>query len=126
MENEMLRSQETEVTLKSVTEIEELAEEILVDRAQIVDYDKKRNSNREALRAIKKEPENKHWFCIGNNFIKVSHDHCKNILSKDQTFMDNEIKKLHSGLKPKVSKLHELEGRPSVKGFDLKSSSLYG
>ena len=126
MENEMLRSQSTEVTLKAVTEIEELAEEILVDRAQIVDYDKKRNSNREALWAIKKQPENKHWFCIENNFIKVSHNHCKDILEKDQTFMDNEIKKLNSGLKPKVYKLHELEGRPNVKGFDLKSSSLYG
>ena len=117
----MLNSQTTESTLKTVTEIEELAEEILVDRAQIIDYDKKRNSNREALRAIKKQPENKHWFCIGNSFIKVTHDHCQNILEKDQSYMDNEIKRLHIGLKPKVSKLFELEGRPDVKGFDLKS-----
>ena len=126
MENEMLSSQKTEVTLKAVTEIEELAEEVLVDRAQIVDYDKKRNSNREALRAIKKQPQSKHWFCIGNSFIKVSHNHCKNILDKDETFMDEEIKRLHTGLKPKVIKIHELEGRPDVKGFDLKSSTLYG
>ena len=123
MENDLLNSQITEMTLKTVTEIEELAEEILVDRAQIVDYDKKRNSNREAQRAIKKNPQNKHWFCMGNNFIKLTHGHCQDILNEDQEFMDNEIKRLHDGLKPKVTKLHELEGRPDVKGFDLKSSN---
>jgi len=121
--NEMLSSQMTELTLKTVTEIEELAEEILVDRAQIVDYDRKRNNNREALTAIKKEPANKHWFCIGNSFIKISHEHSKSILQNDQNFMDKEISMLQDGLKPKVCKLHELEGRSDVKGFNLKGAN---
>lgn len=117
----MLNSRVTELTLKTVTEIEELAEEIMVDRAQMVDYDKKRNSNREALSALKNQPRDKHWFCFGNTFLKLSHDHSKEILEKDQKFMNGEMKKIQDGLKPKVQKLHELEGRPDVKGFELKS-----
>jgi len=37
----------------------------------------------------------------------------------DQKNLDEEITRLREDLKPKVSKLHELEGLPEVKGFDL-------
>ena len=122
MENDdMLQSQVAELTLKTVSEIEELAEEILTDRAQIIDYDKKRNGNREALNAVKNNPNNKQWFCVGNMFLKIPEEQVKEIIIKDQKIIDEEMDKLRKNLKPKVAKLHELEGLEEVKGFDLKS-----
>lgn len=103
----MIPRKVTELTLKT--------------KSQIIDCDKKRNSNREALQELKKTEDNKHWFCIGNLFLKVPISNTVYMLQKDQETLDNEVKKIHNGLKPKVKKLHELEGLPDVKGFDLTS-----
>lgn len=116
----MLQGQVAELTLKTISEIEELAEEILTDRAQIIDYDKKRNDNREAINAIKDNPSKKQWFCVGNLFIKIPEEQAKQILVEDQQKIEAEMNKLRNSLKPKVKKLHELEGLQEVKGFDLK------
>ena len=116
----MLQGQVAELTLKTISEIEELAEEILTDRAQIIDYDKKRNGNREAINAIKDNSSKKQWFCVGNLFIKIPEEQAKQILVEDQQKIEAEMNKLRNNLKPKVKKLHELEGLPEVKGFDLK------
>uniref|UniRef100_A0A8B9CY53 Uncharacterized protein n=1 Tax=Anser brachyrhynchus TaxID=132585 RepID=A0A8B9CY53_9AVES len=43
--------------LRYLAEVEELAEDVLAARQQIVDLDVKRNRNREALRALHKDPE---------------------------------------------------------------------
>ena len=119
-EDGMLQSRVAELTLSTVTEIEELAEEILTDRAHIISCDKKRNANREALRAIKVNPCEKRWVCFGNLFIKLSNDHSVSLIKNDQEFLEKELSKVHDALKPKVKKLHNLEGLPDVKGFDLK------
>lgn len=116
----MLQGQVAELTLKTISEIEELAEEILTDRAQIIDYDKKRNGNREAISAIKDNSSKKQWFCVGNLFIKIPEEQAKQILVEDQQKIEAEMNKLRNNLKPKVKKLHELEGLQEVKGFDLK------
>lgn len=118
-EDGMLQSQVTELTLRTVTEIEELAEEILTDRAQIIDYDKKRNSNREALNALKSNIETKQWICFGNLFLKIQHENVVKTIDDEQKELNREINKIHQELKPKLKKLHELEGLEDVKGFDL-------
>ena len=111
-----------EISLKVMAEVEELADEIMTDRAQIVDCDKKRNANREALRALRKNPDNdKEWFCIGNLFVKLSHDTAVSIIEEDQVAINQQSNKLQDELKPKVKTLHELEGRDGAKGFDLKN-----
>ncbi|KAJ7337047.1 p53 and DNA damage-regulated protein 1 [Desmophyllum pertusum] len=115
-------------TLQRFAELEELAQEIMEDKQQIVELDKKRNTNREALRALKredrsgaiKEPSStKSWVCFGNMFIKLPSTNVQAMLQQDQRNLDEEISRLRKDLKPKVSKLHELEGLPEVKGFDL-------
>lgn len=88
----------------------------------IVELDKRRNTNREAERALKKldtKLASKSWVCIGNIFVKLPNSHVEEMLQQDHKSLDVEISKLRSDLKPKVSKLHELEGLPEVKGFDL-------
>lgn len=112
----------TSVSLQKFTELEELAEEIIEDKHQIVELDKRRNTNREAERALKKldtKLASKSWVCIGNIFVKLPNSHVQEMLQQDHKSLDVEISKLRSDLKPKVSKLHELEGLPEVKGFDL-------
>ncbi|XP_064238378.1 p53 and DNA damage-regulated protein 1 isoform X1 [Aotus nancymaae] len=48
-------SPEAERVLRYLVEVEELAEEVLADKRQIVDLDTKRNQNREGLRALQKD-----------------------------------------------------------------------
>ena len=117
----LMQSLSTELSIKTITEIEELAEEIMTDKAQIIDCDKKRNSNREALRTLKSSCANKEWFCIGNLFIKVSRNTSVKILEDDQTLLDEQTQQIQNGLKAKIKTLHQLEGRQDVKGFDLKN-----
>ena len=123
MDDHLLQKRFTEQTLHTVAEIEELAEEILTDRAQIIDCDKKRNSNREALRALNKTPSGgKEWVCYGNLFMKIPNKQAVDLIENDQNKLEKEITTLHDGLKPKVKKLHELEGLPDVSGYDLKAA----
>ena len=111
-----------EISLKVMAEIEELADEIMTDRAQMVDCDKKRNANREALHALKRTHGNeKEWFCVGNLFLKLSHSTVENIIEEDQMALNKQSKKLQEELKPKVKTLHKLEGRGGAEGFDLKN-----
>jgi len=114
----------TSHALQRFSELEELAQEIMEDKHQIVELDKKRNTNREALRALKKEDSSglktsKSWVCFGNMFLKLPNSNIQSMLQQDQKNLDEEIGRLRKDLKPKVSKLHELEGLPEVKGFDL-------
>merc|ERR1711872_970139 len=93
--NNMEQSMAAEISLKVMAEVEELADEILTDKAQIVDCDKKRNANREALRALKKNADNdKEWFCIGNLFVKLSHSAAVDIIENDQIALNEQSKKL--------------------------------
>ncbi|XP_068696866.1 p53 and DNA damage-regulated protein 1-like isoform X2 [Montipora foliosa] len=112
------------ISLQKFTELEELAEEIMGDKHQIVELDKRRNTNREAIRVLTKMDAKfakKSWVCIGNIFVKLPNSHAHEMLQQDQKNLDGEISNLREDLKPKVSKLHELEGLPEVKGFDLTS-----
>ncbi|CAB3985868.1 p53 and DNA damage-regulated 1-like [Paramuricea clavata] len=113
----------TGTMLVNLSEIEELAEEIMADKEQIKNLDHRRNTNREALNALKKckgeTSSNKSWMCLGGMFIKYPTANVSEILSKDQEELDAEIKNVRDGLKIKVSKLHQLEGSKAPKGFDL-------
>ena len=118
----LMQSMATEISIKVMTEIEELADEIMTDHAQIIDCDRKRNANREALRILRNKPTSrKEWFCVGNLFLKLAHDTTVNIIEDNQLYLDKESKKIQDELKPKVKTLHELEGKDDVKGFDLKN-----
>ncbi|XP_031569390.1 p53 and DNA damage-regulated protein 1-like [Actinia tenebrosa] len=122
MADEVLLHRFTSHSLDKFAEIEELASEILSDREQIVELDRKRNSNREALRALKKKSQGeKSWVCFGNTFMKLSDSKTKEMLEQDQKNVNEELENLRKELKPKVAKLHELEGLPEVKGFNLSS-----
>ncbi|XP_026578827.1 p53 and DNA damage-regulated protein 1 isoform X2 [Pseudonaja textilis] len=92
-----MAGEDPDFVLRYLAEVEALAEEVMAARQQIVDLNQKRNQNREALRALNKE-----------------------LNSADQELLEEEIAKLQEELKVKVSNLMEAQGKPELKGYDLK------
>ncbi|XP_059115668.1 p53 and DNA damage-regulated protein 1 isoform X2 [Peromyscus eremicus] len=88
----------------------------------IVDLDTKRNQNREGLRALQKDLSISEdvMVCFGNMFIKMPHPKTKEMIQKDQEHLDKEIERLRNQLKVKVNRLFEAQGKPELKGFNLK------
>ncbi|XP_077109175.1 p53 and DNA damage-regulated protein 1 [Ranitomeya variabilis] len=117
----MEKYEEPEAVLAYLQEVEKKAEDVLVDRRQIVDLDLKRNQNREALRALGRDPSHSGpvTVCFGNMFIKLPKDKTKQMIEKDQEQLDVEIQNLRSQLKVKVNELYEAQGKPELKGFNL-------
>ncbi|TMS19231.1 p53 and DNA damage-regulated protein 1 [Larimichthys crocea] len=111
--------------LEHLTLVEEAAEEVLTARQQIVDLDTKRNRNREALNALNNEVSDseKVKVCFGNMFIKFPKSKTKDMIQKDQEQLDKEINDLRKGLKAKVNRLNEMQGKPELRGYNLSPLS---
>ncbi|KAM9589496.1 p53 and DNA damage-regulated protein 1 isoform 1-T1 [Trichechus inunguis] len=118
-------SPEAQRVLRYLVEVEELAEEVLSNKRQIVDLDTKRNQNREALRALQRDLSVSEdvMVCFGSMFIKMPHPQTKEMIEKDQAHLDSEIEKLRKQLKLKVNRLFEAQGKPELKGFNLNPLS---
>ena len=109
-------------------EVELAAEEVLSDKREIVDLDRKRNLNREALRALDKScrshwkgEESKAWLAMGNSFLKLPARGAKSLLERDQVKLDSEINILRSDLKVKVNILMEKQGREEVQALGIRA-----
>jgi hypothetical protein len=86
--------------LVHLREIEETAEEVLSDKQEIVDLDRKRCENREAIRALisngteEVRPKSagtgevvkaqQCWLAMGNCFFKLPKDKAKDLLNKGE------------------------------------------
>lgn len=126
-----------------MTKAERLGEEVLTERAQMVELDRRRNANREALAALRKADRDaagqhassgssssssmKHWVCLGDVFMRQPHASARQMLEDDQKRIEAELEALRSGIKRKSSTLCELD--PSIAdGSDVHRSfvSLHG
>ena len=71
-------------------EIEEAAEEVLSDKQEIVDLDRKRCQNREAIRAMDQHlnhaSSSSQWLAMGNCFFKLPQDKAKTLLQKGKVY----------------------------------------
>ncbi|XP_063003535.1 p53 and DNA damage-regulated protein 1 [Elgaria multicarinata webbii] len=114
--------QDPDFVLRYLAEVEALAEEVMAGRQQIVDLDQKRNQNREALRALNKETDasDKVMVCFGNMFVQLPKTKTQDMLQRDRDLLDEEIAKLRKELKVKVNRLLEAQGKPELKGYNLK------
>ncbi|XP_007910613.1 p53 and DNA damage-regulated protein 1 [Callorhinchus milii] len=114
-------AREAESVLRCLSRVEELAEEVLADKQQIIDLDLKRNQNREALRVLRNSinQSGNVMVCFGNMFIKLPKSRTKDMIQKDQEQLDKEIQQLRNQLRTKVNNLNEAQGKPELKGFDL-------
>ncbi|KAM9813418.1 p53 and DNA damage-regulated protein 1 [Neosynchiropus ocellatus] len=111
--------------LQYLAEVEEAAEDVLASKQQIVDLDTKRNRNREALNALKNELSDAEnvKVCLGSMFIKFPKSKTKEFIEKDQEQLDKEIHELRNGLKVKVNRLNEIQGKPELRGYNLSPLS---
>ncbi|XP_074661978.1 p53 and DNA damage-regulated protein 1-like [Tubulanus polymorphus] len=110
----------TDSVLNYLTQIEELAEDILVDKERLIDLDRRRQKTREATRAFRKDKSNdKQWICMGNMFFKFPKRDVSKMLDEDITELEKAIDNVNKGLKTKMEKLHGAEERESPRGFSL-------
>lgn len=72
----------TDKIVTCLTNLEEAAEDILTDRQTIIDLDRTRNGNREALRHLKGTSDKKSWIVMGNTFFKLETESVEDILKK--------------------------------------------
>ena len=75
-------------------EVEEMAEDVLSDKQEIVDLDRKRHANREALSALNKQAlgswkgeQTKTWVSLNNCFIQLPNATATKMLKKGKTYM---------------------------------------
>ncbi|KAI8148432.1 hypothetical protein BJV82DRAFT_592140 [Fennellomyces sp. T-0311] len=107
---------------------ERLADEILINKQAVIDYDRRRNANREGLGQLtrgKHKNEKKSWMMIGDMFVRMPAKDAKDYIEKDQKLLTEKIDAARQTMKQKAQ---QLEGY-DMKGFDLKgitSNDLYG
>ena len=116
--------------LAALADIELAAEDVLATKQEIIDLDRKRNSNREAIRALEKEAkshfkgsDSKSWLAMGNSFFRLPNRNAVDMLKADQKKLDISVNTLRSGLKDKVNILRDKEGKEELKGFGLVALS---
>ena len=75
--------------LNHLRELEEAAEHVLADKQEIIDLDRRRNSNREALSALDKSSkshwkgdESRTWLTMNNCFIQMKTGVAKDLVRK--------------------------------------------
>ncbi|XP_038606264.1 p53 and DNA damage-regulated protein 1 isoform X2 [Tachyglossus aculeatus] len=77
---------DTDRVLRYLGEVEELAEDVLSDKRQILNLHAKQNQNREALRALQKDPgpSEKVMVCLGNMFFHLPRERTKEMIEKGE------------------------------------------
>ncbi|XP_053208150.1 p53 and DNA damage-regulated protein 1-like [Panonychus citri] len=106
--------------IRLLEDIEKVGETIVNDKEMIVDFDRRRNKNREALRMIQKKDQKKVWLCFGNMFVQTLTEKGKHIIEKDQVHLDETINGLRDSIKESYDELRRLENKPVDDSFKLK------
>lgn len=139
-------NQTSQKVLEILKNSERVADQVLQNKQEIIELDKRRQSTREAIRDLNKNTESKVWITIGPILVKMEKTKGLDLLKKgeshfekkefyefffntnlfglflflDQQTIDIEINKLRSEQKVLVSKLREIECQAPLVGFDLK------
>ncbi|UXI23252.1 Blot13 allergen [Sarcoptes scabiei] len=99
---------ETEIhdVLDRLRESETIGESVLRDRSEIVQLDRIRQKNREALTALKKsDPNDSIYLCIGNMFIKHHNQRAQSLIQQEQKQIDEHLEKLYKQVKDNVASM---------------------
>ena len=111
--------------IERLTRAERLGEEVLAERRQMVELDRQRNQNREALAALRRMDRDaaasagvpaptKHWMCMGDVFLRRPHATTRQLLEEEQARIETELEGLRTSVTRKTSALCELD--PSIMG----------
>jgi hypothetical protein len=66
-------------------EVEVLGEEIVRDKQEVVALDRRRNQNREALRALQHQDCDKTWLTVGSLLVKMPVNKAKELLERGKS-----------------------------------------
>lgn len=143
-------NQASRKVLEILKDSERIADQVLQNKQEIVELDKRRQVTREAIRDLSKNDEKKVWITIGPILVKMEKEKACNLLKigvdefwilmffvmnltylfkllfssffaeTDQQTIDVEINKLRSEQKELVAKLRQVECQAPIVGFDLK------
>ncbi|KAJ2546497.1 hypothetical protein EV175_005578 [Coemansia sp. RSA 1933] len=117
------------------SKIEALAEDILTDKQLSIDYDRKRQENREALNKLRKKTKSVRpgsrlattTINMGDFFLDVPAAKAQSMVEGAQTELDGAINDVRQRLKKKVELLAQLEGDESkesiAKSMNLKAAN---
>ncbi|KAL7754506.1 hypothetical protein RI367_000491 [Sorochytrium milnesiophthora] len=113
--------------LQTQAQQELLAEQILTDQQSVVDYDRKRQSNREALQQLSRQTRGdtarpRAWINLGDLFIRLDAPVAQKMIEKDQRHLNVEIDRMREGIKEKAKELEVLQGGSTkvASQFDLR------
>lgn len=70
---------------------EKVADQILVNKQEIVNYDKKRQGNRESLREMKKSTEKKIWITVGSMLIEMERVEACKVIEKGEKLICHDF-----------------------------------
>jgi prefoldin subunit 5 len=106
---------------KTQSAVEVIGDEILQIRKNLVEFDRKRNQNREAIRfLLQDEGKKDRWVLVGSNFISLPKGTAKEVLQEEIEEIGKEIEKWNKILKEKMNEMARLEGSVSqAKDFEL-------
>lgn len=130
-------------SVQYLTEIEELAQDIMTEKETKLELSNAQNKYREAIRALQQTDRRKTWLKCGLVDVELPVDECKSFLEqgklifaihKENVFVyksisemkqtTTEINRLHSSIRAKLSKIRDLEHEPGIVGMSLKPMSV--
>uniref|UniRef100_A0A1A9VL14 Uncharacterized protein n=1 Tax=Glossina austeni TaxID=7395 RepID=A0A1A9VL14_GLOAU len=110
--------------LEIIKSTEEVADKILMNKQELIALDKRRQQNREAIREVEKDPEDKDetkmWITVGSMLLKMPREKALSLLKNDQLQIEREIQILQSGQKILVNKHRDLEHFSPYSGTNIK------
>lgn len=71
-----------EQSYEIIMKTERVADQILQNRQELVELDRRRNSNREAIRDIKKSSEKKVWITVGSILIQLDNQEAIQLMTE--------------------------------------------
>ena len=110
---------EMQLTLDRLIKVETLTEEILVLREQNMEYNRKKEHNREALGAMRRgevQTNNKLWMTWGDLVIKMPRKNLMNVIEAEQKILLDQITKVRNDMKAKTAELYRLQ--PAITDLD--------
>ena len=104
---------EMQETMERLVKIEVLAEELHSLRAQSLQLNEKKETNRECLGAFRRgeiQSNNKLWFCLGGGQLltKVPRKNAVSMIEEDQVRLVKEIEQNRTDIKSKTRAMLEL------------------
>lgn len=72
-------------TLRYLEEVEAKAEEILMDKQEVIALDKRRNDDRMGERALRNQKYDKTWMAVGPLLIKMTSNSAQELLVKGRS-----------------------------------------